>query len=121
MPYANAVPPTFHPTPSPLGCTTAVAPTVRAPSQLLGAPLGSDVQLNCQVEASPAPVTYWLKGGRMPVNSFTGSNGGGGGGAGAMEIAHPRPEMLLDGYVYTHTAVEFCARKYIEFKREFEG
>ena len=35
----------------------AVAPSVRAPSQLLGAPLGSDVQLNCQVEASPAPVS----------------------------------------------------------------
>lgn len=70
-----------------------VAPTVRAPSQLLGAPLGSDVQLNCQVEASPAPVTYWLKGGRMPVNSFTGANSGNSN----LEVGHPRPEMLLDG------------------------
>ena len=39
-----------------------VPPTVKAPSQLLGAPLGSDVQLECQVEASPSPVSYWLKG-----------------------------------------------------------
>lgn len=68
-----------------------VAPSVRAPSQLLGAPLGSDVQLNCQVEASPAPVSYWLKGGRMP-NSYTGINGN-------SEMGQPRPEMLLDGYV----------------------
>lgn len=40
----------------------SVQPTVKAPSQLLGAPLGSDVQLECQVEASPSPVSYWLKG-----------------------------------------------------------
>lgn len=75
----------------------SVAPSVRAPSQLLGAPLGSDVQLNCQVEASPAPVSYWLKGGRMPTNTFTGGGSGGSGGASSIEIAHPRPEMLLDG------------------------
>lgn len=66
-----------------------VAPSVRAPSQLLGAPLGSDVQLNCQVEASPAPVSYWLKGGKLPSalgNSLS------------ADIGQPRPEMLLDGY-----------------------
>lgn len=78
-----------------------VSPAIHTPSQLLGAPLGSDVQLNCQVEASPAPVTYWLKGGRMPANSFTGSNSGGGvgsgGNGGPVEFSHPRPEMLLDG------------------------
>uniref|UniRef100_A0A1B0CYR0 Ig-like domain-containing protein n=1 Tax=Phlebotomus papatasi TaxID=29031 RepID=A0A1B0CYR0_PHLPP len=67
-----------------------VAPSVRAPSQLLGAPLGSDVQLECQVEASPAPVSYWLKGGRMPPNGFTGSTT-------SLESGQPRPEMLLDG------------------------
>lgn len=66
-----------------------VAPSVRAPSQLLGAPLGSDVQLNCQVEASPAPVSYWLKGGRLPPG-FTGNMHN-------TEIGQPRPEMLLDG------------------------
>ncbi|XP_055694883.1 lachesin [Lutzomyia longipalpis] len=69
------------------------APSVRAPSQLLGAPLGSDVQLECQVEASPAPVSYWLKGGRMPPNGFTGSTT-------SLESGQPRPEMLLDGPKY---------------------
>lgn len=67
-----------------------VAPSVRAPSQLLGAPLGSDVQLNCQVEASPAPVSYWLKGGRLPNNNYAGPNVN-------SEMGQPRPEMLLDG------------------------
>lgn len=66
-----------------------VAPSVRAPSQLLGAPLGSDVQLNCQVEASPAPVSYWLKGGKLST-SFNGNSNN-------AEIGQPRPEMLLDG------------------------
>lgn len=62
---------------------------MRAPSQLLGAPLGSDVQLECQVEASPVPVSYWLKGGRMPTNGFAGT--------GNLESGQQRPEMLLDG------------------------
>lgn len=66
-----------------------VAPSVRAPSQLLGAPLGSDVQLSCQVEASPAPVSYWLKGGKM-AGSFNGNFNN-------AEMGQPRPEMLLDG------------------------
>jgi neurotrimin len=67
-----------------------VAPSVRAPSQLLGAPLGSDVQLECQVEASPAPVSYWLKGGRIPQGGFTGVSN-------TVEQGQHRPEMLLDG------------------------
>lgn len=66
-----------------------VAPSVRAPSQLLGAPLGSDVQLNCQVEASPAPVSYWLKGGKL-TSAFNGNSNN-------ADIGQPRPEMLLDG------------------------
>lgn len=66
-----------------------VAPSVRAPSQLLGAPLGSDVQLNCQVEASPAPVSYWLKGGKLPSSLGNSLN--------ADMLGQPRPEMLLDG------------------------
>lgn len=68
-----------------------VAPSVRAPSQLLGAPLGSDVQLECHVEASPTPVSYWLKGGRVPPNGFIAGMGG------PQEQGQPRPEMLLDG------------------------
>ncbi|CAD7092680.1 unnamed protein product [Hermetia illucens] len=70
------------------------APMVRAPSQLLGAPLGSDVQLECQVEASPAPVSYWLKGGRIPPNGFASVS------SGSSESGQPRPEMLLDGPKY---------------------
>lgn len=84
---------------------------MKAPSQLLGAPLGSDVQLECQVEASPSPVSYWLKGkvhfkqkkpflmsrhektdlegGRVPPNGFIGGV--------SSESGQPRPEMLLDG------------------------
>lgn len=82
---------------------------MKAPSQLLGAPLGSDVQLECQVEASPTPVSYWLKGkvqfeapmiiedelwfffpagGRLPPNGYIG---------GSSSDSGPRPEMLLDG------------------------
>ncbi|XP_055294810.1 lachesin [Sitodiplosis mosellana] len=68
------------------------APSVRAPSQLLGAPLGSDVQLNCQVEASPAPVSYWLKGGKLQGSLGNSLNNA--------EIGQPRPEMLLDGPKY---------------------
>lgn len=59
-----------------------VAPSVQVPSQLLGAPLGSEVQLQCLVEASPAPVFYWLKGGKSPTN---------------LEAGQPKSEMLLDG------------------------
>ena len=60
----------------------SVAPSVQVPSQLLGAPLGSEVQLECLVEASPAPVSYWMKGGKSPTN---------------LEAGQPRSEMLLDG------------------------
>ena len=31
------------------------------PNQLLGAPLGTDVQLECYVEAFPNTINYWLK------------------------------------------------------------
>ncbi|XP_055375123.1 lachesin isoform X2 [Condylostylus longicornis] len=71
------------------------APMVHAASQLLGAPLGSDVQLECQVEASPAPVSYWLKGGRISTVTQYGGIGNTG-----LEPSQPRPEMLLDGPKY---------------------
>lgn len=61
-----------------------VAPSVQVTSQLLGAPLGSEVQLQCLVEASPSPVFYWLKGGKSPTN---------------LEAGQPKSEMLLDGWV----------------------
>ncbi|XP_058061749.1 lachesin-like [Anopheles bellator] len=72
-----------------------VAPSVRPTSQLLGAPLGSDVQLECTVEASPTPVSYWLKGGRVLPNSFGSLTNGNYDQAGLT-----RPEMLLDGPKY---------------------
>ncbi|XP_043259756.1 lachesin-like [Colletes gigas] len=37
------------------------APVVKAPNQLLGAPLGTNVQLECYVEAFPNTVNYWVK------------------------------------------------------------
>ena len=67
-----------------------VAPMVRAPSQLLGTPLGSDVQLECHVEASPSPVSYWLKGARTPSGFASVSSN-------SLETGQPGPEMLLDG------------------------
>ncbi|XP_025157832.1 lachesin isoform X1 [Harpegnathos saltator] len=37
------------------------APVVKAPNQLLGAPLGTDVQMECYVEAFPNTINYWVK------------------------------------------------------------
>ncbi|XP_049834060.1 lachesin-like [Schistocerca gregaria] len=37
------------------------APSVKVPNQLLGAPLGTDVQLECYVEAFPNTINYWVK------------------------------------------------------------
>nr|XP_012135418.1 PREDICTED: lachesin-like isoform X3 [Megachile rotundata] len=37
------------------------APVVQSPNQLLGAPLGTDVQLKCYVEAFPNTINYWVK------------------------------------------------------------
>ncbi|XP_063829949.1 neurotrimin-like [Ostrinia nubilalis] len=36
-------------------------PTVIVPNQLLGAPLGTDVVLECTVEAYPNTINYWVK------------------------------------------------------------
>ncbi|CAB3253841.1 unnamed protein product [Arctia plantaginis] len=38
-----------------------VPPTVIVPNQLLGAPLGTDVVLECTIEAYPNTINYWLK------------------------------------------------------------
>ena len=42
-------------------CCFAVAPIIKVPNQLLGAPLGTDVQLECHVEAYPNTINYWVK------------------------------------------------------------
>ena len=39
----------------------AVAPVVKVPNQLLGAPLGTNVSLECHVEAFPNTINYWVK------------------------------------------------------------
>ncbi|XP_036147545.1 lachesin isoform X3 [Monomorium pharaonis] len=36
-------------------------PVIRVPNQLVGAPLGTDVILECLVEASPMSINYWVK------------------------------------------------------------
>ncbi|KAI5651513.1 immunoglobulin i-set domain-containing protein [Phthorimaea operculella] len=42
-------------------CHASVPPTVIVPNQLLGAPLGTDVVLECTIEAHPNTINYWLK------------------------------------------------------------
>ncbi|KAG8240123.1 hypothetical protein J437_LFUL007300, partial [Ladona fulva] len=37
------------------------APVIKVPNQLLGAPLGTDVHLECYVEAFPNTINYWIK------------------------------------------------------------
>lgn len=88
---------------------STVAPMVRAPSQLLGTPVGSDVHLKCQIEASPMPVSYWLKASaaKAPSTSSAISSSssstmyGGFGGVsqsnGGEIFNHQQTEMLLDG------------------------
>lgn len=34
---------------------------MKVPNQLVGAPLGTDVQIECHVEASPRSINYWIK------------------------------------------------------------
>jgi hypothetical protein len=47
----------------------SVAPVIKVPNQLLGAPLGTDVQLECFVEAFPNTINYWIKNrGEMLLN-----------------------------------------------------
>ncbi|XP_050666768.1 lachesin-like [Leptidea sinapis] len=36
-------------------------PVIQVPNQLVGAPLGTDVTLECYVEASPKSINYWVK------------------------------------------------------------
>ncbi|XP_037936284.1 roundabout homolog 3 [Teleopsis dalmanni] len=36
-------------------------PVIQVPNQLVGAPLGTDVQIECHVEAFPKSINYWIK------------------------------------------------------------
>uniref|UniRef100_A0AAG5DW14 Ig-like domain-containing protein n=1 Tax=Anopheles atroparvus TaxID=41427 RepID=A0AAG5DW14_ANOAO len=44
-------------------------PVIQVPNQLVGAPLGTDVTIECQVEASPKSINYWVKDTEMIVSS----------------------------------------------------
>ncbi|XP_073832192.1 dpr-interacting protein alpha [Musca autumnalis] len=46
-------------------------PVIQVPNQLVGAPLGTDVQIECHVEAYPKSINYWIKDtGEMIVSSL---------------------------------------------------
>ncbi|XP_017794610.1 PREDICTED: lachesin-like [Habropoda laboriosa] len=45
------------------------SPVIHVPNQLVGAPLGTDVLLECFVEASPKSINYWVKDNAMIISS----------------------------------------------------
>lgn len=48
----------------------SVHPTIHVPNQLVGAPLGTHVLLECIIQASPKAISYWIKDtGEMIVSS----------------------------------------------------
>jgi hypothetical protein len=38
-----------------------VYPIIQVHNQLVGGPLGSNITLDCMVEASPKPINYWAR------------------------------------------------------------
>ncbi|XP_015599058.1 lachesin isoform X2 [Cephus cinctus] len=44
-------------------------PVIHVPNQLVGAPLGTDVALECFVEAFPKSINYWVKDNAMIISS----------------------------------------------------
>lgn len=38
-----------------------VHPVIQVPNQLVGAPLGTDVTVECYVESSPKSINYWVR------------------------------------------------------------
>ncbi|GLH14447.1 Uncharacterized protein GBIM_18846, partial [Gryllus bimaculatus] len=43
------------------GARREVHPVIQVPNQLVGAPTGTDVTLECYVEASPRSINYWVR------------------------------------------------------------
>ncbi|XP_047985661.1 lachesin-like isoform X2 [Leguminivora glycinivorella] len=41
-------------------------PVIQVPNQLVGAPLGTDVTLECYVESSPKSINYWVRDSKIP-------------------------------------------------------
>lgn len=49
----------------------SVHPVIHVPNQLVGAPLGTDVTLECYVEAFPKSINYWVR--DTGMSNFTSS------------------------------------------------
>ncbi|XP_012549186.1 lachesin [Bombyx mori] len=54
----NGVPPTVS---KRIHVSVHFHPVIQVPNQLVGAPLGTDVTLECYVESSPKSINYWVK------------------------------------------------------------
>ena len=49
----------------------SVEPMIWIPNQLVGAPIGSNVTLECHTDSSPKAIAYWIFNNNMVLNSFT--------------------------------------------------
>ncbi|XP_052900832.1 lachesin-like [Anopheles moucheti] len=64
---SNGVPPSVS---KRISLSVHFHPVIQVPNQLVGAPLGTDVTIECQIEASPKSINYWIKDtGEMVVSS----------------------------------------------------
>ncbi|KAK9723215.1 Immunoglobulin I-set domain [Popillia japonica] len=55
---SNGIPPAIS---KRIMVTVNFHPVIQVPNQLVGAPLGTDVTLECYVEASPKSINYWVR------------------------------------------------------------
>ncbi|KAJ8927202.1 hypothetical protein NQ314_020480 [Rhamnusium bicolor] len=55
---SNGVPPTVS---KRIMVNVHFHPVIHVPNQLVGAPLGTDVTLECNVEAYPKSINYWVR------------------------------------------------------------
>nr|XP_034180399.1 lachesin-like isoform X1 [Osmia lignaria] len=63
---SNGIPPTVS---KRIFINVHFVPVIHVPNQLVGAPLGTDVVLECFVEASPKSINYWVKDNAMIISS----------------------------------------------------
>ena len=49
----------------------SVEPMIWIPNQLVGAPVGTDVTLECHTDSSPKAIAYWIFDNNMVLNSAT--------------------------------------------------
>ncbi|CAH0562370.1 unnamed protein product [Brassicogethes aeneus] len=64
---SNGIPPTIS---KRIMVNVHFYPVISVPNQLVGAPLGTDVTLECKVEAFPKSINYWVKDtGEMVISS----------------------------------------------------